>query len=239
MTLVSRRLTGGDDAEMTTPPIRPTSAPPKARPRPGKSAVNTAQQGPAQPGADVAAAHHGDAVRLDDPHLGEVAGRVRPVPADLLPEEWDWEQLLATPWRRLRSLTYFRNSLIISVGHTAITLLFGSMAGYALARLPFRGRELIFLGFVAMLMIPTYTKIVPQFLIVKFMPLFGGNDILGQGGSGWLDTWWALHHPRRPEHLRDLPVPPVLPVASQGARRGSPAGRTAASSASTPGSTRR
>ena len=50
----------------------------------------------------------------------------------------------------------------------------------------------MFLGFVAMLMIPTYTKIVPQFLIVKFMPLFGGNDILGQGGTGWLNTWWAL-----------------------------------------------
>ncbi len=73
-----------------------------------------------------------------------------------------------------------------------INVVFGAMAGYALARITFRGRELVFLGFVAMLMIPTYTKIVPQFLIVKSMPLFGGNDILGQGGSGWLDTWWAL-----------------------------------------------
>ena len=66
------------------------------------------------------------------------------------------------------------------------------MAGYALARIYFRGREIIFLSFVAMLMIPTYTKIVPQFLIVKFMPLFGGNDIFGQGGIGWLNSWWAL-----------------------------------------------
>ncbi|WP_286219036.1 carbohydrate ABC transporter permease [Paraoerskovia sediminicola] len=68
----------------------------------------------------------------------------------------------------------------------------GSMAGYALARIRFRGREIVFITLVAMLMIPTYTKIVPQFLIVKFMPLFGGNDITGQGGTGWLDTWWAL-----------------------------------------------
>ncbi|BDZ41968.1 hypothetical protein GCM10025865_12670 [Paraoerskovia sediminicola] len=66
------------------------------------------------------------------------------------------------------------------------------MAGYALARIRFRGREIVFITLVAMLMIPTYTKIVPQFLIVKFMPLFGGNDITGQGGTGWLDTWWAL-----------------------------------------------
>jgi len=34
-----------------------------------------------------------------------------------------------------------------------------------------------------MLMIPTYTKIVPQFLIAKTMPFFGGNDWLGEGGS--------------------------------------------------------
>jgi len=112
-------------------------------------------------------------------------------PPSFLPQEWHWENyakaLDAAPFD-----VYFRNSLIISIGHTAITLLLGSMAGYALARIRFGGRELIFLGFVAMLMIPTYTKIVPQFLLVKFMPLFGGNDIFGQGGIGWLDSWWAL-----------------------------------------------
>ncbi|MDT7655979.1 MAG: multiple sugar transport system permease protein, partial [Pseudonocardiales bacterium] len=69
---------------------------------------------------------------------------------------------------------YFRNSLIISVGHVVINLLLASLAGFALARYRFRGREAVFLGFIAMLMIPTYTKIVPQFLIAKTMPLFGG-----------------------------------------------------------------
>ncbi len=112
-------------------------------------------------------------------------------PPTFWPREWAWsnysEAMGAAPF-----LTYFRNSLIISITHTLITVVFGAMAGYALARLAFRGRDLVFLGFVAMLMIPTYTKIVPQFLIVKSMPLFGGNDILGQGGSGWLNTWWAL-----------------------------------------------
>lgn len=108
-----------------------------------------------------------------------------------LPQEWMWsnypDAMQAAPF-----LTYFRNSFIIAFTHAAITVVVGSMAGYALARLPFRGRELIFMLFLAMLLIPTYTKIVPQFLMVKFMPLFGGNDIFGQGGSGWLNTWWAL-----------------------------------------------
>ncbi|MFD7024731.1 carbohydrate ABC transporter permease [Promicromonospora sukumoe] len=112
-------------------------------------------------------------------------------PPTFLPTEWAWgnytEALAAAPF-----LTYARNSLVIAVSHTAINLVIASMAGYALARLRFRGSELVFIGFVAALMIPTYTKIIPEFLIVRFMPLFGGNDILGQGGTGWLDTWWAL-----------------------------------------------
>ena len=87
---------------------------------------------------------------------------------------------------------YFRNSLFIAVGHVVINLVLASLAGYALARYRFRGRQAVFLGFVAMLMIPTYTKIVPQFLMAKTMPLFGGNNILGEGGSGWVNTWWGL-----------------------------------------------
>lgn len=112
-------------------------------------------------------------------------------PPTFWPHEWHWENypeaLRAAPF-----MTYFRNSLTIAVSHTLITLVFGSMAGYALARIPFRGREIVFMAFVTTLMIPTYTKIVPQFLLVKFMPFFGGNDAFGQGGSGWLNSWWAL-----------------------------------------------
>jgi multiple sugar transport system permease protein len=112
-------------------------------------------------------------------------------PPTLWPQEWRWsnypEALQAAPFH-----LYFRNSFIIATGHTLMTVALGAMAGYALARIQFRGREIVFMSLIAMLMIPTYTKIVPQFLIVRFMPLSGGNDILGQGGSGWLNTWWAL-----------------------------------------------
>jgi multiple sugar transport system permease protein len=112
-------------------------------------------------------------------------------PPILLPTEWMWsnypQALQFAPFH-----TYFRNSLFIAVGHTVINLALATMAGYALARVPFRGRTVIFLGVLAMMMIPTYTKIVPQYLIAKGMPFFGGNDYLGRGGYGWLDSWWAL-----------------------------------------------
>ncbi|NUT36590.1 MAG: carbohydrate ABC transporter permease [Hamadaea sp.] len=112
-------------------------------------------------------------------------------PPKLWPTEWVWsnypEALKFAPFG-----TYFRNSLFIAIGHTVINLALATMAGYALARVAFRGRTVIFMGILAMMMIPTYTKIVPQYLIAKGMPFFGGNDYLGRGGYGWLDSWWAL-----------------------------------------------
>ncbi|WNI26495.1 carbohydrate ABC transporter permease [Streptomyces sp. ITFR-16] len=111
--------------------------------------------------------------------------------AGLLPEHWEFgnyiDALKAAPFA-----TYARNSFIIAFSHTLINVLVASMAGYALARIRFRGSEVIFYLFIAALMIPTYTKVLPEFLIVRFMPLAGGNDLFGQGGSGWLDSWWAL-----------------------------------------------
>jgi multiple sugar transport system permease protein len=112
-------------------------------------------------------------------------------PPTWLPRHWDFgnypEALKFAPFG-----TYFRNSLIIATGHTVLNVAIASMAGYSLARVPFRGRSALFLAMLATMMIPTYTKIVPQYLIAKAMPFFGGNDYLGRGGSGWLDSWWAL-----------------------------------------------
>ncbi len=109
----------------------------------------------------------------------------------ILPEEWRWQNfpdaLRAAPFH-----IYARNSLIIAFSHTLITLVYASAAGYALAKLRFGGARWLFFGFLAAMMIPSYATIVPQFLMVRYMPLFGGNNILGQGGSGWIDTWWAL-----------------------------------------------
>lgn len=117
---------------------------------------------------------------------GEVAAST-----SLLPANPQWgnfaEALRAAPFH-----LYARNSLIIALAHTAMTLTYASAAGYALAKLRFTGARLIFGGFLAAMMIPGYATIVPQFLIVRFMPLFGGNDLLGQGGNGWINSWWAL-----------------------------------------------
>lgn len=108
-----------------------------------------------------------------------------------LPRGFEWRNYLdamdAAPFAR-----YFRNSLIVVVGQTVPVLLLCTAAGYALAQLPIRGRRAILNYFIVLLIVPFQVLIVPLFLVVKSVPLFGGNDLLGQGGTGWLDSWWAL-----------------------------------------------
>src|SRR5215831_11921295 len=69
------------------------------------------------------------------------------------------------------------NSVVVSIGATAIALLTGSMAGYALARLHFPGRNVLFIGVLAALMIPTEMTIVPLF--IGFLKAGLVNNLLG------------------------------------------------------------
>jgi ABC-type glycerol-3-phosphate transport system permease component len=59
---------------------------------------------------------------------------------------------------------WFLNSVIVSVGATLASLATGAMAGYALARLHFPGRQVVFLLAIMALMIPTEMTIVPVFI---------------------------------------------------------------------------
>jgi len=56
------------------------------------------------------------------------------------------------------------NSTIVTAGSTAVSLATGAMAGYALARLNFPGRQTFFFLVLAVLMIPTEMTIVPLFI---------------------------------------------------------------------------
>lgn len=61
---------------------------------------------------------------------------------------------------------WFVNSVIISVIGTAINILLNTMAGYALARLNFPGRERIYYGFLALMMVPAQVLLIPNYLIL-------------------------------------------------------------------------
>lgn len=73
---------------------------------------------------------------------------------------------------------YYFNSIFVTVTVTIGRVLISSLAAFAFARLRFRGRETIFLFYLATLMIPFPVTLIPNFLIVKSL--------------GWYDTYLAL-----------------------------------------------
>ncbi len=72
----------------------------------------------------------------------------------------------------------FFNSTFVATAETLFTLAIDAMAGYALARLQFRGRALAFGIIVASLMVPVQITLVPLYLMFA--------------GAGWLNSYQAL-----------------------------------------------
>jgi multiple sugar transport system permease protein len=87
---------------------------------------------------------------------------------------------------------WFANSAFVAISVTVLQLFFNSLAAYVFAKRQFPGRDVIFVLFLAAMMIPGQITLIPNYLVIKHIPLFGGNDIFGQGGSGWLDSYWGL-----------------------------------------------
>lgn len=94
--------------------------------------------------------------------------------------------------KRVNFFQCLKNSLIVSCSTTILALIFNTMAGYALAKLHFPGRNIIFAVILATLMIPPQVTVIPLFLMFRGFPLAGGNNLLGQGGSGIINTYFAL-----------------------------------------------
>ncbi len=82
------------------------------------------------------------------------------------------------PLRQFNFLTYLKNSVIVTVAATVITLLINSMAAFALSKYEFRGRNAIFLVIIATLMIPISVILVPVYLVITEV--------------GWVNSLWGV-----------------------------------------------
>ncbi len=78
-------------------------------------------------------------------------------------------------------LTGLINSTVIAVTTLVLQMLFSSMAGYALARIPARGRNIVFGIIVATLMIPGAVTFVPSFAVMAWL--------------GGINTRWGIIAP--------------------------------------------
>jgi multiple sugar transport system permease protein len=97
------------------------------------------------------------------------------------PREWHPENYAAA-WNFAPFGRFLINSAIMVGGITVLQVATSAAAAYAFARLNFRGRDLLFLLYLATLMIPPQVIVIPQFIIVN--------------GLNWVDTYQGLIIPQ-------------------------------------------
>lgn len=105
------------------------------------------------------------------------AGAVFTYPPEFIPRPPQWNNYVRI-FEVLPFARFFLNSLFVAVAVTALQLVTCSMAAYAFARLRFRGREALFLGYLGTLMIPAQVVLIPNFIVLRQL--------------GWIDTYQAL-----------------------------------------------
>lgn len=85
-------------------------------------------------------------------------------------------------YKRLMELLPFGrmilNSFIVAIAVTIGQLISGSMAAYVFARIEFKGKNFLFLIYLATLMIPSQVTIVPLFIVMRYL--------------GWVNTYQAM-----------------------------------------------
>ncbi|TVP65962.1 MAG: carbohydrate ABC transporter permease, partial [Nodularia sp. (in: Bacteria)] len=81
-------------------------------------------------------------------------------------------------WQRGKFLLAFANSTLVAIAVTAFQMVTSALAGYALARLKFRGKQALLLVVLATLVIPFQLLVIPIFLVLKW--------------GHMINTYWAL-----------------------------------------------
>ena len=92
-------------------------------------------------------------------------------PLSLLPQTWSfsaYERLFTT----VPLLSWTANSAFVTVVVTLGRVFFDSLAGYALSRLRFRGRSVVFAAVIAVMAVPNVVLLIPRFLILKQLGLY-------------------------------------------------------------------
>lgn len=72
----------------------------------------------------------------------------------------------------------FLNSVLVAAAGTAGQVLFSAMAAYAFSRIQWRGRNTIFVIFLATMMVPSQVTLIPQFILIRQLD--------------WVNTYQAL-----------------------------------------------
>jgi len=95
-----------------------------------------------------------------------------------IPNPWAWENYRISLFDILPFTRFFLNTIYVTVTATVGAVLSSSMVAFAFARLRWPGRDKVFLLVLATMMVPTYSTIVPRFILFRHLD--------------WVDTFWPL-----------------------------------------------
>jgi len=87
----------------------------------------------------------------------------------IFPKVWRWENF-AEVWRVVPFLRYYLNSLGIACAITVGQVFTSACAAYAFARMQWKGRDIVFLAYLATLMVPGAVTMLPNFIAMKTTP---------------------------------------------------------------------
>lgn len=116
---------------------------------------------------------------------------IRSASMTLWPQKWTLENYVNI-FTKGNWGQYFFNSFYVTTVSVIGALAFNSMAGYAFARLHFKGSKLLFMLALLGMMVPAQVTMLPAYVLMRYVPFAGGNNWLGQGGSGLLDSYAGL-----------------------------------------------
>ncbi|MBN2304634.1 MAG: carbohydrate ABC transporter permease [Anaerolineae bacterium] len=91
-------------------------------------------------------------------------------PIEWIPKDPQWSNY-ETIWTRIPFLTFFANTLKLTVIITFLQLATSSFAAYAFAKLEFKGRDFLFLAYLGSIAIPWQVYMIPQFILMRELDL--------------------------------------------------------------------
>lgn len=100
-------------------------------------------------------------------------------PIQWIPTDWNLIANFKAVWMGDVAFgLFYMNSLKIALISTLATIVISAMAGYALAKLDFKGRALIFTLMLAFMMIPEQATLVPRYIMIKELGLYDSHAAL-------------------------------------------------------------
>lgn len=87
-------------------------------------------------------------------------------PVQWIPDNPRWKNYVDI-WTKIPLLTFVKNSAKLTVIVTLLQLFTSSFAAYAFAKMDFKGKNILFLGYIATIAVPWQAYMVPQFMMMR------------------------------------------------------------------------